>query len=79
MEVQKSEKYKKAEGKMALVLFTLFLLWCPTYLFVVRPQLNAFLANHISGYPAILHLAPILVPIVVVALLMGRALPPRNE
>lgn len=79
MEVQKSEEYKKAEGRMAAVLFTLFLVWCPTYLFVARPRLNEFIANHINGYPAILHLVPILVPIVVVALVMGRTLPPRNE
>lgn len=78
MESNKSEIYRKAEGKMALVLFAIFLVWCPVYLFLIRPVLNEYLAAYVSGYPAMLHLLPILVPIVIVAIVMAKALPPRD-
>ena len=75
---KKSEAYKKAEAKMAIVLFFMFVVWCPVYLFVVRPQINASLAFHLGSYPAMLHLIPILAPIVIVAVVMGKLLPKKD-
>jgi len=78
MEAMKSEAYKKAEAKMAAVLFIVFAIWCPVYIFGIRPIINSALVGHISGYPAMLHLIPIFLPIVVFAVIFGRALPPKN-
>lgn len=43
-----------------------FLAWGWFYLFVLRPQMNLWLSHYISGYPAMLHVFPIVgVPILV--------------
>lgn len=75
MEEQKSEAYRKAEAKAALVLFLLFIVWCPVYLIFVRPIMNDFLAGHVNSYPAILHLVPILGPIIIIGLIAGKFMP----
>lgn len=78
MEGQKSAAYKKAEGMMTAVLLLVFIVWTPVYLFWVRPKMNLFLANYISGYPAMLHLVPILAPVVIIALVASKFLPAKG-
>ncbi|STQ90832.1 hypothetical protein [Iodobacter fluviatilis] len=79
MNQEKSDEYQKAEGKMALVIFVVFCVWGGTYLFFVRPLLNEFLGEHkVASYPAILHLIPILGPVIILAMLLGRALPSKH-
>jgi hypothetical protein len=75
---EKSEAYRKAESLLAAVLFILFCIWCPTYLILVRPIINEALAPYISAYPAILHLIPILTPIVLVALAVAPFMPEKK-
>jgi hypothetical protein len=75
---EKSERYRKAESLGAAFLFILFCIWCPAYLVFVRPIINAALAPYIAGYPAILHLIPILSPIVLIALAMAPFMPPKH-
>ena len=68
--VTNSHNRAKAPRWMALVVFLLFLIWGWFYLFVLRIELNNWLAKFISGYPAVLHLFPLLaVPVGVVILL----------
>jgi hypothetical protein len=63
-----------------------FLGWGWFYLFVLRPQMNLWLSHYISGYPAMLHVFPIVgVPILVGAaigqlarLLRKRSAPDRG-
>ncbi|MFC5742029.1 hypothetical protein [Dyella tabacisoli] len=76
---QKSERYLKAESRRAAFLFVIFCLWCPIYLIVVRPIINAAIAAQISSYPAMLHLIPIIAPIVLIALMMIPFMPPKND
>jgi hypothetical protein len=71
---QKSEAYRKAEGKMAAVLFVVFLVWCSVYIIMLRPVILSFLGR----IPIVLHLLPVLAPIVLLALFMGRFLPPKQ-
>lgn len=74
----KSEAHRKIESLLAAVLFILFCIWCPTYLIFVRPIINEALAPYVSGYPAILHLIPILAPIVLVALAVSPFMPAKK-
>ncbi len=67
----------KAEGKLAVLILAIFVVWCPSYLLVVRPMLNAAVAEYVASYPAMLHLFPIFGPVVLVAWLAGRKLPPK--
>ena len=54
-----------APGWMVLSVLGVFLAWAYFYLVHVRPVMNAWLAQYISGYPAMFHLIPMLgVPIV---------------
>lgn len=72
---RKLDKPRQGGGPQALALVAAFLVWTPTYLLYVRPPMNAWLAQFISGYPALLHLVPILGPIVLLALAMARLWP----
>lgn len=74
----KSNQYQRAEKIMATILFAAFCLWCPFYLFLVRPIINNAIAPYISAYPAILHLIPILAPIVLIALAAKPFLPTKT-
>lgn len=59
-----------APAWMVWSIFSVFLVWGYFYLTRVRPAMNQWLAQYISGYPAMLHLIPILgVPIAVAAVL----------
>lgn len=71
---QKSEAYRKAEGKMAGVLFVVFLAWCSVYIIMLRPAILSVLGS----VPIVIHLLPILAPIVLLAIIMGRFLPPKQ-
>jgi hypothetical protein len=75
---EKSAEYAKTESKLALLIVAIFVVWCPVYLVFVRPMLNEFVAGYVSSYPAMLHLIPILGPVVLLAWLMGRKLPPKT-
>jgi hypothetical protein len=76
---EKSERYRKAESVGGIFLFILFCAWCPIYLIIIRPMINAKLANYISSYPAFLHLIPIMAPIVIVSLIFGQFMPPKYD
>jgi hypothetical protein len=48
-------------SRLALALFlSLFIGWIAFYLLVIRPAMNAWLAQYIHSYPAILHFIPLL-------------------
>jgi hypothetical protein len=49
-----------SSGWVALLVFCGFLVWLYVYLVMLRPQLNAWLAQYIHSYPAALHLFPII-------------------
>jgi hypothetical protein len=51
----------------AILLFLIaFTGWACYYAFVLRPQVNRWAFQYVSGYPAILHVIPIIgVPIVI--------------
>jgi hypothetical protein len=71
---QESEAYRKAEGKLAGVMFVVFLVWCPIYILMLRPVILSFLGI----VPILLHLLLVLAPIVLLALILGRFLPPKQ-
>ncbi len=76
------EPKKDAPGWAVVVMLVVFLVWGYIYLVDLRPLLNAWLAQYISGYPAMLHLFPILaVPILVLLLLtaiFGKVAPTKS-
>lgn len=79
MEEQKTKSYQKRESIVAVVLFLLFIVWCPVYLIAYRPQVNGWLFDHIGSFPAILHLVPIMGPIIIIGVIMGKVLPAKND
>jgi hypothetical protein len=70
---------KKGEAISVLILLAFFLIWCPTYVFVVRPMINAWLSSYVSGYPAMLHLIPILAPVIVLAWVLSKIFPDKSN
>lgn len=59
----------KTSGKVVLLVFGSFLVWCYVYLVILRPLINAWLAQYVSGYPAMLHMIPLIgVPIALAGL-----------
>lgn len=59
-------------GWAIALFFCGFLVWGWYYLFVLRPRMNEWLAQYISGYPAMLHVFPIIgVPVAVFAAILG--------
>ena len=60
MKEEKSAAHTRAEGKLAVLVSAVFVIWCPTYLIIVRPWINSSIAGYVSSYPAMLHLIPIL-------------------
>jgi hypothetical protein len=43
-----------------LVVVLVFVIWLPAYLIWLRPAINGVVFQYIPGYPAMLHLLPIL-------------------
>jgi hypothetical protein len=62
---------KEAPPWVIIVMLVVFVGWGYEYLFVLRPIMNAWLAQYISGYPAILHVFPILAVPILVAMPLG--------
>lgn len=73
----KSPEYRRAEAKLAAVLFVALLLWFLTYLLALRPMIDAALVGYVPTPPSKLHLIPVIVPIVVLGLIMARRLPEK--
>lgn len=67
---------KRANDRVGLFLVGLTVVWLPIYLWGVRPIINSWLAHYIESYPAMLHLIPIFLPLVIGALLLGKKYPP---
>jgi hypothetical protein len=76
MDQEAYTRAKKASDRAGIVVFLVFLAWLPTYLIVVRPVLNNWLAQYINSYPAMLHLVPIIGLPVLIALVLSKFFPP---
>jgi len=76
MDQEKPANSRNGSNVASIVVFLLFLLWLPTYLIVVRPVLNQWLAKYFDWYPAILHLVPIIGLPVLVGLVLVQFFPP---
>ena len=73
----KSPEYRRAEAKLAAILFVALFSWFLTYLMALRPMIDAALIGHVPSQPTKLHLIPIIAPIVILGLILARRLPPR--
>lgn len=58
-------------GWFVAAFFMFFLAWAWLYLSVLRPEMNHWLAQYMSAYPAMLHLIPIIGLPVFVAFCLG--------
>jgi hypothetical protein len=79
MKREKSAESSASEGKAVMLILVVFLVWCPSYLVYVRPMFNSWIAGYVSSYPAMLHLIPILGPVIGIGMLMVRAFPPKSK
>lgn len=70
---------KKANDRAGLSIVLLFFIWLPAYLWGVRPLINSWLAAYISGYPLMLHIVPIFVPLGIYAFLITKFFPAPKE
>lgn len=57
--VEENRPLTRQDKTIGIVFVVTFLLWLPTYLFVVRPAINAVIFRFIGGYPAMIHIVPI--------------------
>lgn len=62
----------QAHPGVVLGIFVGFLAWCYAYLFVLRPVMNAWLAQYIKGYPAMLHILPLLGVPILLGVVIGK-------
>lgn len=70
---------KRANDRVGLIIVVMFIVWIPIYLWVVRPILNEWLAQYVSGYPAMFHLVPTLgLPLFIGWLLAKRYPAPKQ-
>jgi hypothetical protein len=70
----------KADKVQGAVIILSFIVWLPVYLFIVRPILNSYIADHVDRYPAMLHLIPIfLVPVAFALMVKWWGKSRRNE
>jgi hypothetical protein len=75
LEIVQSAKKQSADDEtmQVMVCLTAFVVWLPVYLIYVRPEMNGHLAEFgVTGYPAILHLLPVIGVPVFFAYLVGR-------
>lgn len=70
---------RRHNNRAAIFLFVIFLAWLPTYLLMVRPAMNAWLAHYVNSYPAVLHFIPILGPIVLLGWTLGKRYPAPQQ
>lgn len=72
MQDQSKKPQAPQTGWIALVIFIVFLVWGYYYLFTLRPIMNNWLAHYIGGYPAILHLVPVLAVPALAAIVLAK-------
>jgi len=70
---------RKTPVYQKLVIFLSFLVWGYYYLFTLRPALNRWLSQFVDGYPAMLHLFPILSVPVLIAVIISRVDQSKKE
>ena len=79
MDQESFARAKRANDRVGVVIVLVFLAWLPTYLLLVRPTLNNWLAQYISAYPAMLHLVPIIGLPAIIAVVLGKIYPPPKS
>ena len=57
----------------------MFVVWVPVYLWGIRPALNVWASQYVSGYPAILHLVPILGLPIILGWLLAKKYPAPKQ
>lgn len=67
-------KPKASTTITGVVFISAFLAWGLFYIFYLRPMMNIWLAQFISGYPAMLHLVPLVGLPVLMAIGVGKLL-----
>jgi len=70
---------KRANDRVGLLVVAMFVVWVPVYLWGIRPALNVWASQYVSGYPAILHLVPILGLPIMLGWLLARKYPAPKQ
>ncbi|AXQ30550.1 hypothetical protein D0B54_18500 [Solimonas sp. K1W22B-7] len=75
MDSAEHARARRANNRVGLVVFLLFLVWLPLYLICLMPLVNASVQPYLPALPDKLHLVPIFVPVVLLALVFARIWP----